>query len=323
MRIWTYLRPFSHCGADYTVEVSLTFTQTVSRLFLGTELLDEQSVHHMDGIQTFVHALPGGEGEPARVEVGYISWWSMGVAVIESGQTLYESHPGKNVRFAERLMQGVTASSGAAEVAAQSQTGIDVSQMIESNQSKWARNKYSIYADLVLGALFFIVGKLTEDLALAAIVGAGAGLALVVIQRFVKVDLLGGFAVFGTIMLLISAGFSLALQDDYWVQMKGTVLGLLTASIFMVDGVFRGGAYFGARIERYMPLPLHHNRIAVGMSVLGIVMALANYYVAEHFSEDFWLTWTTFLDMPLSIGLFYAIIFWARKKPTAPHNPQS
>ena len=98
--------------------------------------------------------------------------------------------------------------------------------------------------------------------------------------------------------------------------MKGTVLGLLTASIFMIDGVFRQGAYFGARIERYMPLPLHHHRIAVGMSGLGIVMALANYYVAENFSEDFWLTWTTFLDMPLSIGLFYAIIFWARKKPT-------
>jgi len=47
---------------------------------------------------------------------------------------------------------------------------------------------------------------------------------------------------------------------------------------------------------------------------LGMVMAFANYYVAENFSEDFWLTWTTFLDMPLSIGLFYAIIFWARKK---------
>ena len=318
MRIWTYLRPFSHCEADYTVEVSLTFTQTVSRLFLGTELLDEQSVHHMDGIQTFVHVLPGGEGEPARVQVGYISWWNMGVAVIESEQTLYESHPGKNVRFAEGLMQGVTASSGAAEVAAQSQTGIDVSQMIESNQSKWARNKYSIYADLALGALFYLVGKFTEDLALAAIVGAAAGLALVALQRFVKVDLLGGFAVFGTIMLVISAVFSLALQDDYWVQMKGTVLGLFTASIFMIDGVFRQGAYFGARIERYMPLPLHHNRIAVGMSGLGMLMAFANYYVAENFSEDFWLTWTTFLDMPLSIGLFYAIIFWARKKPTDP-----
>ena len=317
MRIWTYLRPFSHHGVDFVVEVSLTFSRTISRLFKGNELLDEQSVHHMDGIQTFVHALPWDAGEATRIEVGYVSWWSVGISVLQGQDTVYESHPGKNVLFAEGTMQGSAppASDGSSAPAF---SGIDLGQMVESNQSKWQRNKYSIYADLALGALFYLVGKFTEDLALAAIVGAGAGLALVGLQRFVKVDLLGGFAVFGTIMLVISAAFSLALQDDYWVQMKGTVLGLMTASVFMIDGVFRHGAYFGARIERYMPLPLHHNRIAVGMSGLGVVMALANYYVAENFSEDFWLTWTTFLDMPLSVGLFYAIIFWARKKSTGP-----
>ena len=318
MRIWTYLRPFSHHGVDYTVEVFFTFTKTFSRLFRGNELLDEQSVHHVDEIQTLVHNLANDEVEDARVEVDYVSWWSAGIAVIQGEDTVYESHPGKNVRFAEGMMQGSApspANDGSSDPAS---PGLDIGQMIESNQSKRQRNKYSIYADLALGALFYLVGKFTEDLALAAIVGAGAGLALVVLQRFVKVDLLGGFAVFGTIMLVISAAFSLALQDDYWVQMKGTVLGLLTSGVFMIDGVLRQGAYFGARMERYMPLPLHHNRIAVGMSGLGVVMALANYYVAENFSEDFWLTWTTFLDTPLSIGLFYAIIFWARKKPTDP-----
>ena len=318
MRIWTYLRPFSHHGTDFVVEVSLTFSHTFSRLFKGNELLDEQSVHHMEGIQTFVHALPWDAGEATRIEVGYVSWWSVGIAVSQGQDTVYESHPGKNVRSAEGMLQGGAPSPSNDGSSDPASLGLGIDQMIESSQSKWQRNKYSIYADLALGALFYLVGKLTEDLALAAIVGAGAGLALVVLQRFVKVDLLGGFAVFGTIMLVISAAFSLALQDDYWVQMKGTVLGLLTASVFMIDGVFRQGAYFGARMERYMPLPLHHNRIAVGMSGLGIVMALANYYVAENFSEDFWLTWTTFLDMPLSIGLFYAIIFWARKKSTGP-----
>ena len=318
MRIWTSLRPFSHHGVDYTAEVSFTFSHTFSRLFRGNELLDEQSIHHMDGIQTFVHALPPDVGGAARVEVGYVSWWSVGIAVMQGDHTVYESHPGKNVRFAEGMMQGSAPSSANDGSSDPASSGLDIGQMIESNQSKWQRNKYSIYADLALGALFYLVGKFTEDLALAAIVGAGAGLALVVLQRFVKVDLLGGFAVFGTIMLVISAAFSLVLQDDYWVQMKGTVLGLLTASVFMIDGVLRQGAYFGARMERYMPLPLHHNRIAIGMSGLGMVMAFANYYVAENFSEDFWLTWTTFLDMPLSIGLFYAIIFWARKKPTEP-----
>ena len=65
-----------------------------------------------------------------------------------------------------------------------------------------------------------------------------------------------------------------------------------------------------------MPLPLHHDRLAVGMSALGIVMAGANYLVSENFSEDFWLTWTTFLDMPVSIAMFYAVVYWARKKST-------
>ena len=292
----------------------MTFKATISRLFVDSELVDEQSIAFSAGATTFVHPLPGPLGETGCVKSGYYNWYNIAIAVSEGEDIVYESHPGRDVHYGEALakkMMGVDAESSESAAA-------KMRSMAETNHTKWQRNKYSIYADLALGALFYLVGKFTEDLALAAIVGAAAGLALVVLQRFVKVDLLGGFAVFGTIMLVISAVFSLALQDDYWVQMKGTVLGLFTASIFLIDGVFRQGAYFGARLERYMPLALHHNRIAVGMSGLGIVMALANYYVAENFSEDFWLTWTTFLDMPLSIGLFYAIIFWARKKPTDP-----
>jgi intracellular septation protein A len=316
MRIWTYLRPFSFRDVDYVVEVSFTFTKTFSRLFRGNELLDEQSVHHMDEIQTLVHGFANDEVEDARVEVGYVSWWSVGIAVMQGEDTIYESHPGKNVRVAEGMMRGSAPSPANEGSSDPASSGLDIGQMIESNQSKWERNKYSIYADMALGALFFLVGKFTEDLALAAIVGAAAGLALVVAQRFVKVDLLGGFAVFGTIMLLISAGFSLALQDDYWVQMKSTVLGIFTATLFMLDGVLRNGAYFGARIERYMPLPLHHGRIAIGISLTGLLMAYGNYFVAENFSEDFWLTYTTFLDIPVSMAMFYAVMYWARKKPT-------
>ena len=326
MRIWTYIRPFSYRGEDYVVELAAHLTRNVSRLWRGDELPDEQSVQHMDGIQTTVHALPADAGEDTRVEVGFVNWWSVGIVVLQGEDTLYETHPGKNVRVLEGLLQGTAMSSmtSQADSCHEPETGPDraagshlsVAQMVESNRSKWERNKYSIYADMALGALFFLVGKFTEDLALAAIIGAAAGLALVVVQRFVKVDLLGGFAVFGTIMLLISAGFSLALQDDYWVQMKSTVLGIFTASLFMIDGVVRQGAYFGARIERYMPMPLHHGRIATGISLTGLVMAYGHYLVAENFSEGFWLTYTTFLDIPVSMAMFYAVVYWARKKPT-------
>ncbi|MBM4198892.1 MAG: hypothetical protein FJ198_04285, partial [Gammaproteobacteria bacterium] len=96
---------------------------------------------------------------------------------------------------------------------------------------QFARNKYSIGVDLAIGALFFILVKLTDDLTLSALVTAGAGLAAVVAQRFVKVDLLGGLAIFGIVMLLISAGFSWFFQDDWAVKMKSTILGVLVATI--------------------------------------------------------------------------------------------
>ena len=310
MRVWTYLRPFEYRGLDCVVEVTLTLKETISRLFVDNELVDEQSLAYSEGGTTFVHPLPSASGQTAQVKSGYYNWWNIGIAVSEGEDIVYESHPGRDVHHGEALvkkMMGLDAESGDSAAA-------KMRSMAEINQKKWQRNKYSVYADLALGALFFIVGKVAGDLALAAIVGAGGGLALVVAQRFVKVDLLGGFAVFGTIMLLISAAFSLALQDDYWVQMKSTVLGVFTASIFMADGLFRRGAYFGARIERYMPVPLHHDRIAVGMSLTGIIMAGANYLVAENFSEDFWLTWTTFLDLPVGMVLFYSVFKWAEKK---------
>ena len=334
MRLWTFLRPFPYDAQRYVLEVSLTFSKTQARLFRDEELLAEQSHAYTEGPATFVFNLPhgltsdlpnpsdevlgavsegvhGDSGESnqkrsAQLMAGFDNGGSLAIAVTEGGRTVYESHPGRSLQVDRSSVQTVASE--------EAPGGLSVEQMTQLSQRKWQRNKYSIYADMALGALFFIVGKVAEDLALAALIGAGAGLLLVAAQRFVKVDLLGGFAVFGTIMLLISAAFSLALQDDYWVQMKGTVLGLLTASLFMIDGLLRRGAYFGARIERYMPLPLHHDRIAIGMSLVGVVMAVANYYVANHFTEDFWLPWTTFLDLPLSMALFYAVIFWARKR---------
>ena len=86
---------------------------------------------------------------------------------------------------------------------------------------QWQRNKHSLMVDVGLGALFFITGSLTDHLVLPALVTAGAGLCVVVAQRFVKVDLLGGLALFGVLTLLVSAGFALAFQDDWAVKMRG------------------------------------------------------------------------------------------------------
>ena len=302
MKIWSYSRPFTFHGHSCEVKVTLTRSETTSSLYVDDLLVNEQSIKYIDGLTTFVHPLKTSSGFEAQVESGYFNWWNLGIAVTENGRLVHESHPGKDLGFGEALMEDLN---GIKEPAP------------EAGESKWAENKYSIYADLGLGALFFIVSKVTEDLVLAAIVGGVMGAGLIVLQRFVKVDLLGGFAVFGTIMLGISTVFSLVLQDSYWVQMKGTALGLFTAALFMADGLLRQGAYFGARFERYMPGSLHHNRLAIGMSLMGIVSAGGNYFVAENFSEDFWLTYTTFLDFPIIMVSFLLILRWARKPERA------
>ena len=298
MKIWSYSRPFTFHGNSCEVKVTSTHSETISSLYVDDLLVDKQSIKYTDGLITFIHPLRSSSGYEAKVESGYFNWRNVGIAVTENGRVVHESHPGEDLRYGEALMD-------------------DLNGMKENvaapGESKWEQNKYSIYADLGLGALFFIVSKVTGDLVLAAIVGGVTGLGLIVLQRFVKVDLLGGFAVFGTIMLGISTAFSLVLQDSYWVQMKGTALGLFTATLFMADGLLRQGAYFGARFERYMPGSLHHNRLAIGMSLMGIVSAGGNYFVAENFSEDFWLTYTTFLDFPIIMVSFFVILRWARK----------
>ena len=298
MKIWSFSRPFSFHGHRCEVKVTLTQSETISSLYVDDFLADEQSIKYTDGIITFVHPLQTSSGFEANVESGYFNWWNVGITVTENGRVVHESHPGEDLRYGEALMEDLFGMKGTQP---------------EAGESKWAENKYSIYADLGLGALFFIVSKITGDLVLAAIVGGVTGLGLIVLQRFVKVDLLGGFAVFGTIMLGISTAFSLVLQDSYWVQMKGTALGLFMATLFMADGLLRQGAYFGARFGRYMPGPLHHNRLAIGMSIMGIVSAGGNYVVAENFSEDFWLMYTTFLDFPIIMVSFFLILRWARK----------
>ena len=298
MKIWSYSRPFTFHGHSCEVKVTLTQSETISSLYVDDLLVDEQSIKYIDGLITFIHPLQTSSGFGAEVQSGYFNWWNVGVAVTENGRLVHESHPGENLRYGEALMEDLN---GMKESAG------------EARASKWEQNKYSIYADLALAALFFIVSKVTGDLVLAAIVGGVTGLGLIVLQRFVKVDLLGGFAVFGTIMLAISTAFSLVLQDSYWVQMKSTALGLFTAALFMADGLLRQGAYFGARLERYMPGSLHHNRLAISMSLMGIMSAGGNYFVAENFSEDFWLMYTTFLDFPIFIASFFVILRWARK----------
>nr|WP_237219778.1 septation protein IspZ [Sphingomonas arenae] len=166
--------------------------------------------------------------------------------------------------------------------------------------------------DIATGLLFFVVAKLT-DLKTAALVGAAVGMAIVIAQRFVKVDLIGGLALFGIVMLLISAAFAIAFEDDELIKQRSTIVGLIGATFFLADGLLLKGRRLGHGLNRYLAYTdVDERRLAIGMGLVGVLMALANYVVVKLVSTDIWLFYTTFLDVPLSIGLVLGAIKWAR-----------
>jgi intracellular septation protein A len=294
MRIWSYKRPFQYKGVDYEVKFSFTFSRCTSQVYCEGSLIDELTCSFSSGAKVIEHKLKANSQSPElSVSVGYYSWWSIGIEVRENNELVYVSHPNEDIHFAEKKLGKLDSKIHA----------IDAKSEEQPNQ-KWQQNKYSIAADIGLGAAFFVVAKVTGDLTVAAFTGVFLGLSLVVIQRFVKVDLLGGFAVFGTVMLLISALFSIAFQSEQVVQLKGTFMGLLGASVFLADGVFRNGRYFGGRFDRYLSSPVKHQNFVIGLGLISACMSGFNYGVATYLSEDAWLTYKTFLDTPIYIILF-------------------
>jgi intracellular septation protein A len=173
------------------------------------------------------------------------------------------------------------------------------------------KNGPAIGVDIAMGLLFFAVAKMF-DLTTAALIGAAAGLMLLVAQRFVKVDIVGGLALLGVVTLLLAAGYSLVFQDEEAVKLRTTVIGLVTAGLFLTDGL-AGGRWLGRGIARYMPFEgLDLRRLSLGLGATGAIMAGLNLLVARNASTDVWLFYTTFGDIPLAAVLVLATVRYAR-----------
>jgi intracellular septation protein A len=291
-----YRRPFMLGALPGEVLVTARTTGMESALIVGGGLIAEDRTPLGGPEATRNHKLAATlpNGRAIDVEMGYVSWWTVGIAVRLDGVLLHESHPGRRIAYPERAARMAAKSAG---------EGFDPGQV--------RRNKVPLLIDVALGLLFFLVAKLT-DLSTAALVGAGAGLALVAAQRFVKVDLLGGLALFGIVMLLVSAGLALAFQDEMMVKMRSTIVGLISAVLFLGDGLL-GGNRLGRGMARYLPYSdIDPGRLALGVGLLGLVMAGLNYAVAELTSTDVWLFYTTFVDLFLAMAMILAVFSFAR-----------
>jgi intracellular septation protein A len=300
-----YRRPFTVAGTSCEVVIGARMDGLHSELLVQgrraatdfTPGIGEEAIRN----HRLAAALP--DGTAVEVEAGYISWVNVAIAVRHEGRLVHESHPGRRIAYPAK------AAKLARKAGSGPNSGIDL--------GRYKANRIPILVDILLGLVFFAVAKLT-DLRTAALVGAGAGIALVVVQRFVKVDLVGGLALFGVFMLLVSAGLAIIFEDDMAVKMRSTIVGLLSAALFLGDGLL-GGNRLGKGMARYLPYTdIDPARLATGVGVLGLVMAGLNWLVARIASTDVWLFYTTFVDFILIAVLILFVFRFARRRGPDP-----
>jgi intracellular septation protein A len=256
-----------------------------------TQSIDHTPLGGPDSVRNHRHSFNLPSGGSIEIEAGYISLWAMGAIVRREGAVVYETHPGRTVAYPASYR--------------------DISVNSPFSGDRWRTNRLPLTIDLLSGLLFFVVGKFF-GLQSAALVAAAVGVSIVLGEKLFKRDLTGGLALFGIVMLLISAGFAWAFQDEAIIKMRGTFTGLLASALFLGDGLF-GGRWLAGKLMRYLPwTDMHAGRLGIGMGLAGLIMAGLNFGVARLASTDTWLVYTTFLDTPIFMGLFLLVISYAR-----------
>jgi intracellular septation protein A len=300
-RIWSYRRRFEADGLPAQLDFRTGTKGSISLLTIaGIEHgWDRTPPMGAEAARNHVILAQLPSGKMLEVEAGYYNWWNVAIAARLDGQLVHESHPGKRIAMPERVRKMVEQPSAGGAPA--------------YDLEKLKANRIPIGVDIVLGLLFFVVGKyvgLTE----AALFGAAAGIVLIIVQRITKIDLLGGLASFGIVMLLISAGFAWFFQDQEWVKQRSTIVGLIGATAFLTDGLF-GGRWLGQGLSRYVAYSdIVPRRLAIAMGLVGLTMAGLNWLVARTFSTDVWLFYTTFVDFAIVFILAIFAVQWSRAK---------
>ena len=306
MRLSKFRKRFSAAGHAVAVEYDVYAKSAASRLMIDGVPAAGDTTDQAGKDLLRNHRLEAdlADGRRLSVEIGPASTWGYGLHARIDGETVFETHPGRTLGYGKR-MQAYVAWAEAQNTPAEK----------ARHAAAWKRNWPSLAVDVAMAVAFFVVAK-AFGLTAAAVSGAAAGLVLWVIQRLVKVDLLGGLAVFGIVMSLISAGFALAFDDPWLVQMRSTIIGVVGAIPFLLDGL-TGGQRLAGRMARYLAFDVDAGRLGIGMGLVGLLMAGSNWLVVELLSEDAWLIYTTFLDVPVSVAGVVATMLWARKGPNA------
>jgi intracellular septation protein A len=307
MCLWTYRWRPEIDGRRYVVSLEARLRKTIAVVCADGAEPVRDTLHFQQEPYRIQQLRVGTAAGELLFEIAPRTWYAYGLRVSRGGCVLYESHPDPFAYTPKlKAMLDKRRADGAGDV----------------DLGRLRRNAPAIVADLALGLLFFVAAKLT-DLRTAALVAAGAGIALYGVQWLLnrvsdrlqrpRIDLLGGLAMFGIVMLLVSAGFSWAFDSELAVQLKSTCLGLLGAAFFALDA-WRGAPYLGRRLAVYIAYnDIDVQRLGWGFAAVGAIMAMVNAALALSVSRDLWLYYSLWGDMLLAVLLSMWAIERARR----------
>lgn len=260
------------------------------------------------------------DGRALSVEAGYVSSWRTGIAVRVGDELVYQSHPDRTIAYPDKYRETAITTPGGTLSGAVKEGFKEGLQESDVDFSVLKRNRTPIAVDILMAITFFMVARLT-DLQTAAITGAILGLLLLVVQRFVPYNLLGGLALFGVVMALFSAGLAFLLEDDTAIKLRNALLGLIGAALFLGDGLFLEGRKLGRRMMCYVPYnDLNPARLAIAISGLGTALAVVSASVALFASTEVWLYYNLFGDFLLAVLLFQFVLAYARRSGKGEHQ---
>jgi len=237
-------------------------------------------------------------------EIGGVNLLKIGAVVRRGGQIIHRTHnkpfrsPGKLGAWLEKV-----------EVYADQEVPEPTEKEIEDLKRAKEMGP-ELLVDIGMGVFFFFFAREFGLLA-AALTGAAITVVLYIIERFVKVSLLGGFATFGVIMALISAGLAYTFQDDLFIKLRGSIMAVIGMSAFLFDGIVLKGDYLGKRMAKYMSFAV----AASTLIIMGIDTPLAFLLTTEQ-----WIWYNSFLDSLISMPIVIGMLYLAREKKanTAP-----
>ena len=299
---WYPSQQFEHEGRRYALKPRARTDGLVTLLHRDGALASEDKtpLTGTEAVRNHRHTVTLPDGRTLDVEAGYVGLWKLGAHARVDGATVHESDPGRELAYPEPYRTKIMAAASPEAVAEN-----------KALADKWKRNRLPLAVDIGCSLAFFGLAK-AFGLTAAALVMAGVGVLLVVAQRVTKLDFTGGLAIFGIAVSLLGAAYAWFLRDEELIKLRGTIIGCLTAGMFLVDGLF-GGRRLAGKLLRYMPYDdMDAGRLGIGMGVMGLAMAGLNYAVVRLVSTDTWLFYTTFLDLPLVFALMFLVFRFAR-----------